>query len=152
MPYLIDKGSAVGIDISDRIVQFARERGIVNCFVGDVFRYKFNTTYDTITLVGNDIALSGTIYNLRKLLKRLYALLNQGGQVLAIIRHIRTLKYWHVVYIPEYEGQLGPPLKCLFINTNYFVKLSQKHGFSPEIIGNNKQKEYLLYLIRLVKN
>ncbi|MFX1311985.1 MAG: class I SAM-dependent methyltransferase, partial [Promethearchaeota archaeon] len=152
IPYLAEKGTAIGIDISDRIIAYAHKRGIHNCVYGDIFHYKFNTTFDTITLIGNDIALTGTLFNLKRLLKRFYRLLNPGGQILAITRHIAPLKYWHVVYVPEYEGKIGPPLKCLFINVNYFMNLSRKYGFTPEIITSNDDENFLLYFVRLIKN
>ena len=151
MPYLMEKGNLVGIDISDRIVNFAHERGLHNCVTGDIFTYKSDTSFYTITLVGNDIALSGSFYNLKKLLKKLYTLLTDDGQVLAIVRQIETLKYWPVVYTPEYEEQIGIPFKCLFLNVAFFMSLSRKYGFIPEIIVNNKSKDFLFYLVRLKK-
>ncbi|KKK46500.1 hypothetical protein LCGC14_0801940 [marine sediment metagenome] len=104
IPYLMDKGTTTGIEISSKINNIARKKGIYNCITGDIFTYKFNNKFDTITLIGNDITLSGTLHRLKKLLKKFSALLNKNGQVLLIIRNIQTLKYWHVVYTPHYNG------------------------------------------------
>ncbi len=152
IPYLMEKGTVTGIEISPIINNIARKEGIDNCVIGDFFTYKFNNTFDTITLIGNDIALSGTRYRLKIMLKRLYSLLNHDGQVLTIIRHIRTLKYWFVVYIPQYKGQIGIPFKLLFLNAQYFKKIAFKYGFRATIISNDESTGHLFYLIKLVKS
>ena len=61
IPYLMEKGNVTGIEISPIINNIARKRGIENCIIGDFYTYQFNGTFDTIMLIGNDIALSGTL-------------------------------------------------------------------------------------------
>ncbi|MHA2009773.1 MAG: methyltransferase domain-containing protein [Promethearchaeota archaeon] len=152
IPYLMNKGNTIGIEISSKINRIARKNGIYNTILGDFFTYKFKDNFDTITLIGNDIALSGTIPRLKKMLKRFDKMLNETGQVLIIIRHIRTLKYWHVVITPQYNGQYGIPAKYLFLNTFYFMKLAMKCGFNSTIIEKDDSTGLLYYLVRLVKN
>ena len=152
IPYLMDKGPTTGIEISSKINDIARENGLYNCVTGDIFTYEFNNKFDTITLMENDIALSGTVYRLKKMLKTFINLLNKNGQVLLIIRHIQTLKYWHVVYTPHYNGQFGIPFKLLFLNINYFRKLVQKYNFQFTLFGKEEPPEQNLYLIRLIKS
>jgi SAM-dependent methyltransferase len=151
IPYLMAKGTTIGIEISSRINNIARKNGLHNCITGDIFKYKFNTKFDTITLIGNDIALSGTKSKVKKMLKKFRELLNEKGQVLLIIRHIRTLKYWHVVFTPEYNNRVGIPAKYLFMNINYFRKLALKSSFHSSILGKYKLTGNPFYLIRLVK-
>jgi len=152
IPYLMDKGTTTGIEISPKINNIAQKEGIDNCVIGDIFTYKFNNKFDTITLIGNDIALSGTLYRLKKMLKRLAGLLNENGQVLIIIRHIRILKYWQVVYTPQYNGQIGIPFKILFLNALYFKNFAVKYGFRASIISKDESTGILYYLIKLVKS
>ncbi|MFX1425271.1 MAG: hypothetical protein ACFFBE_02370 [Promethearchaeota archaeon] len=152
IPYLMKKGPTIGIEISPRINSIARKEGLMNCVIGDIFKYNFYKLFDTITLIGNDIALSGTLLRLRKLLKKLKKLLNEDGQVLLIISHIRTLKYWHAIYTPWYDKKLGIPFKILFLNVFYFIKLSMKNGFRATIHGKYKSKGNMFYLVRLVKS
>ncbi|KKK44163.1 MAG: SAM-dependent methyltransferase [Candidatus Lokiarchaeum sp. GC14_75] len=152
IPYFMEKGTAMGIEISSKINNIAKKRGISNCITGNIFTYKFKRKFDTITLIGNDIALTGTLHRLKKLLKKLSELLNKNGQVLLIIRHIRTLKYWHVVFTPHYNGQIGIPSKLLFLNTYFFSNFVLKYGFRATILGKNESTDYLHYLVRLVKS
>ncbi|HEC37363.1 hypothetical protein LCGC14_1927330 [marine sediment metagenome] len=70
IPYLMEKGSTTGIDISEVVAKIAHEKGYSNCVVGDIFKYKSNHKFDTITLIGNDIALSGSLHNLKKMLTK----------------------------------------------------------------------------------
>ena len=152
IPYLMEKGTVTGIEISPRINNIARKGGIDNCVTGDIFTYKFNKKFDTITLIGNDITISGTLYRLKKMLKRFAELLNENGQVLIIIRHIQTLKYWHVVFTPQYDGHFGIPFKCIFLNVYYFKKLATKYSFNANILGKDESTGALYYLIKLVKS
>ncbi len=151
IPYLMDKGTTIGIEISSKINNIARKKGVYNCVTGDIFTYKFNNKFDTITLIGNDIALSGTLHRLKKLLKKFSALLNKNGQVLLIMRNIQTLKYWHVVYTPHYNGHFGTPFKLLFLNVHFFSKLAKKYNFQFTLLGREGVPENLFYLVRLIK-
>lgn len=152
IPYLMDKGTTTGIELSSKINRIARKRGISNCITGNIFTYKFNSKFDSITLIGNDIALAGTLYRLKKLLKKFTEFLNKNGQVLVIVRHIRTFKYWHVVFTPQYNNRFGIPFKCLFLNVNYFRKIASKCGLHATILGKDESTGFLYYLVRLVKS
>ena len=151
IPYLMEKGTTTGIDISEVIIKFAQGRGYFNCVVGDIFKYKPNHKFDTITLVGNDIALSGTLHGLKKMLKKFKDLLEDNGQVLVIMRQVHTLRYWRVVYTLEYGGRFGIPIKCLFLNVNYFIKFCEKQGFTASIIDKEGKVGDSFYLIKLEK-
>lgn len=150
-PYLMEKGTTLGIEISPKINEIARENGIYNTVIGNFFTYKSKNTFDTITLIGNDIALSGTLLKLKKMLKKFNELLKEDGQILVIIRHVRTLKYWQVVYTPRYKGQYGIPSKYLFLNVNFFIEFAYKHGFHATIIGKDASTGLLYYLVKLEK-
>lgn len=152
MPFLMDKGTTTGIEISSKINSIAKKNGLHNCVTGDIFKYKFYKKFDTITLMENDIVLSGTLYRLKKLLKKFFRLLNMNGQVLLIIRNIRTLPYWRVVYTPHYNGCFGIPFKLFFLNVYVFKKLAERYNFQFNFIGKEGKPEPRFYLIRLVKS
>ena len=152
MSELSKKGNAVGIDISEEIVKFAHKCGISNCYVADIFRLKTNKTFDTITLVECDLGIAGNIRYLKRLLKKLYSLLNTGGQILTVMIHVRTLKYWHVMYTFEYRGYFGIPFRWVYINLPFFFKLCREVGFKPSSIESETVNQKQLYLIRLIKN
>ena len=150
-PYLMEKGDTIGIEISPKINEIAKKNGIFNCIVGDIFSYKSKNTFDTITLIGNDIALSGTLSRLKKMLKKFKELLSENGQVLIIIRHVHTLEYWQVIYTPRYNDHYGIPSKYLFLNVNFFKKFALKQGFHTKIIGKDETTGLVYYLVKLVK-
>ena len=85
-------------------------------------------------------------------MKKLSRLLNNDGQVLLIIRHIRKLKYWNFVYTPQYNGRIGIPIKFIFWNVKYFKKFVLKYGFKATILGKEGSPSFLFYLVRLIKN
>lgn len=150
-PYLMEKGNTLGIEISPKIIEIAIKNGFSNIIIGDIFSYKFKISFDTITLIGNDIALSGTLSRLKKMLKKFAELLSENGQVLIIIRHVRTLKYWQVIYTPRYNDHYGFPSKYLFLNVKFFKEFAFKQGFHAEIIGKDESTGFLYYLVKLVK-
>ncbi|MFX1311118.1 MAG: methyltransferase domain-containing protein [Promethearchaeota archaeon] len=151
IPYLMDKGTVTGIEISPIINSIARKKGIDNCVIGDFLTYEFDCKFDTITLIGNDITLSGTLRGLKKVLKRFAELLNEKGQILLIISHVRILKFWHVVFVPKYNDHFGIPFKLVFLNVNFFKKFAFKHGFHASIQGKGNITGRLSYLIKLIK-
>jgi hypothetical protein len=151
IPFLMEKGSTTGIEVNQRINNISRKNGNTNCFIGDIFTYDFKSKFDTIILMGNDIALSGTLYNTKKLLKKLKELLNNNGQILLINTHVRSLKYWHVVFTPRYNGQFGIPAKYLFFNTSYFRKFALKYGFLTTVLGKEEHGGIPSHLLKLVK-
>ncbi len=142
IPFLMSRGTTTGIEISPAINNIARKKGLSNCITGDVFSYEFSNKFDTITLLGNEIALSGTRYSLKKMLAIFKNLLKNNGQVLMILRQLHTLKYWHVVYTPWYNGRFGIPAKYLFLNAHYFISLCNKQGFEAKIIAKDKSKDH----------
>ena len=151
IPYLMEKGPVTGIEISQKLNLLARKRGIDNCVIGDFLTYKFNRKFDIITLIGNDIALSGTLHRLNKFLKRLGELLKDNGQVLLIFTNVRTLEYWQVVFTPHFNGHFGFPFKLLFLNIEFLKKIALKNGFHTEVVGEGESLGNLSYLIKLVK-
>ena len=146
------KGKVTGIEISQKLNHLARKRGINNCVAGDFLTYKFNKSFDTITLIGNDIALSGTLRRLKKFLKRCGDLLADNGQILLIFTNVQTLKYWQFVLTPHYNGQFGIPFKLLFLNAEFFKKKASKYGYHTEILGEGEILGNHSYLIKLNKS
>ncbi len=152
MNHLMKQGEAMGLDVSQEIIRIAHENGFSNCYKGDIFKYKFPKRFDTVTLFESDLAITGSMYHIKKLLKKLHSLLRENGQVLMIIRYIHTLKYWNVVYVQEYLSEFGPPFRCCYINIYYLTRLAKKFGFKFEILDKGTIKETIvLHLVRLTK-
>ncbi len=110
-----------------------------------------NSKFDTITLFESELAITGSIHHLKKLLRKLKTMLKREGQILAIIRCIDTLKYWNVVYTQEYQGKIGTPFRCCYVSVSYLAQIAHKLGYrvevlDKEIVGDNT----ILNLIKLV--
>jgi SAM-dependent methyltransferase len=143
LPLLMKKGKVVGIDISDNLVDVARKNGLRNCFVGDIFKYKFNEKFDSITLLENNIGLGGSIVNTKKLLNKLKILLNKNGQILMIIRNIDGRNYFKIKLRPCWRGIEGDRFEWISFNVNYLKDLLLKLGFNVEFLGED-EKSFLI--------
>ncbi len=151
MKELSKRGNVFGIDISKDIVNIAHEQDISNCYVGDIFRVKWEKKFDTITLIECDLGIAGSIYGLKRFLKKMYAMLNKGGQILTVMEHVQTLKYWHIVFTFEYKGCFSAPFRWVCLNLPYFFNLCRKIGFKPSLIENENSNANPLFLVRLFK-
>lgn len=143
LPLLMKQGVTVGMDISDNLIDIARKNGLENCFVGDIFKFKFKNKFDTITLLENNIGLGGSIINTKKLLNKLKNLLNKNGQILMIIRNIDNQNYFKIKLRPCWKGIVGDRFEWISFNINYLKDFLLKSGFIVDILGKD-EKSYLI--------
>lgn len=152
MRELSNKGNAIGIDISERLVKIAHDRGVSNCYVADIFKLKTNRKFDTVSLMECDLGIAGSSRRLKKLVKKLYTMLNDNGQILTVMRHIMTLNYWNIVITLEYNGHFGTPFRWVYINIPLFFKVCKRLGFRLTMIEKEIVNEIPLVLVRLIKS
>lgn len=143
LPLFMKKGEVTAIDISDNLIDIARKNGLKNCFAGDIFKFKFNKKFDTITLLENNIGLGGNIVNTKKLLNKLKGLLNKDGQILMIIRNINDRNYFKIKLRPRWKGIEGGEFEWISFNINYLEDFLLKLGFSFEMLGKD-EKSFLI--------
>jgi len=143
LPLLMKKGETIGIDISDNLIDIARQNGLKNCFVGDIFKFKSKEKFDTITLLENNIGLGGNIVNTKKLLNKLKTLLNKDGQILMIIRNIDNRNYFKIKLRPRWKGIEGNEFGWISFNINYLKDFLLKLGFNVEVLGRD-EKSFLI--------
>ncbi|MHA1234748.1 MAG: class I SAM-dependent methyltransferase [Promethearchaeota archaeon] len=128
VPALMEQGEVDAIDISDYAIKVAKENGIENCHVGDIFKYKPYKKYNTITLFENNIGLAGTVSKTRKLIKVLGRLLKEDGQIICEIVRTRTVDTWTVLLTPLWDGVVGKSFKWLHFSVNFLSRMAEKYG------------------------
>lgn len=149
VPALMEQGEVDAIDISDHAIKVAKENGIENCYVCDIFKYKPYKKYDTITLFENNIGLAGTVSKTKKLIKALGRLLKEDGQILCEIVRTRTVDTWTVLLTPLWNGIVGKSFKWLHFSVNFLSRMVGKYGLEVEILEENEISGNVWSLIRL---
>lgn len=100
--YLQKRGLKVtAIDISPRIVELARARGVKDARVVDVSRrLPFrNGEFDTVILFGNNLGIVGSIPKFRRMLRELHRVTSQRGRIIATTRIPSTTNPVHRSYL-----------------------------------------------------
>jgi SAM-dependent methyltransferase len=102
--YLQRRGLKVtAIDISPRIVELARERGVQDARVVDASRrLPFrNGEFDTVILFGNNLGIAGTVLKFRKMLREFHRVTSPRGRIIATTRQPSTMNPQHRSYLRQ---------------------------------------------------
>ncbi len=140
LPALAKKGDVYGLELSPKLVAIAKMQGLKNCFQGDIFFFSSRKKFDTITLLENNIGLSGDLTGTKKLIKKIKSLLTDGGQVLIDARNIDDRNYFKVKLTPSWRGKTGEEFGWISFNKNYLIGLLKKFGFASVIIGSDEKR------------
>ena len=100
--YLQTRGLAVtGIDVSARVIELARTRGVKDARVATVCgRLPFRDgEFDTVLLFGNNLGICGTLPKFRRMLRELYRITSPRGRILATTRQPSTTNPQHRSYL-----------------------------------------------------
>ncbi len=100
--YLQKRGLQVtAIDVSSKIVELARARGVKDARVADVSkRLPFrNGEFDSIILFGNNLGICGTPIRFRRMLRELHRVTSSTGRILATTRMPSTTDLIHKSYL-----------------------------------------------------
>jgi SAM-dependent methyltransferase len=99
--YLQNRGLTVtAIDVSAKMVELARERGVRDVRAADVCnRLPFRDgEFDTVILFGNNLGLGGTVSRSRRMLRELHRITSSRGRILATTRQPSTTNPVHRAY------------------------------------------------------
>jgi SAM-dependent methyltransferase len=144
IPELEKKGKVIGIDISPKVIDVARETGINNCYVADIFSYDENNKFDTITMFENNLGMGQTIDGTKKLLKKISNLLNKNGQLLIILSgRSKNKDYLETELIPIYKEIKGEKFKWINFNPKYLRKLCSEINLNLKVISGNKYYSFI---------
>ena len=100
--YLQRRGLRVtALDVSPRVVELARTRGVKDARVADVckplpFR---DGAFDTVLLFGNNLGIGGTLSKFRAILRELHRVTSPRGRILATTRQPSTTNPVHRAYL-----------------------------------------------------
>ena len=148
IPTLNKRGSVVGIDISPRVIEVAKKNGCNNCIVANIFSYKPNRKFDTITFFGNNLGIGGTVDKTEKLLQNLKHLLKRDGQILAITHNYNAGNYKEMILTPIWKNRHGSKFDWLIFNNNFLSKLCLEQNLKLQVISTSWK--YRLVRIRKV--
>ncbi|MFW9781976.1 MAG: class I SAM-dependent DNA methyltransferase [Candidatus Heimdallarchaeota archaeon] len=151
VPALTHYGNVDAIDISEEAIEIAKEKGIKECHVADIFKYNPMIRYDTITLFENNIGLAGTLRKTNKMFRILAKLLKDEGYIIAIIRHIDYKKrFYSSKYKVVWKGKIRKGFRWFYFNINYLPKFFSKFDLEMEILDKDIDEGRTMYLIKII--
>ena len=147
IPLLARRGRVIGIDISPTVIDVAKKNGCKKCRVADIFSFPTTKKYDTITFLGNNLGIGGTVNKTRKLLTKLSSLMKNDGQILAIARRVVHKRFVSVQLRPVWKGQVGARFDWIHMSRDFISELCDKTDFRLTVVQGNQH----YYLFRIVK-
>jgi SAM-dependent methyltransferase len=143
-PALEKKGHVIGIDISEKIIEVSKKMGIKNCFVADIFSYKSEKKFDTITMFENNLGMGSTVKGTKKLLKKISNILKDTGQLLIILSgRAKNKNYVEVEFVPIYHDIRGEKFKWISFNPKFLKKLCNEIKLEMKIISANRYYSFI---------
>lgn len=148
------------LELSEMCCDVMRLRGLKKVISGDIYAFE-HYGFDTILLLMNGTGLAGTIDNMPKLLRKLHALLQAGGQVLidssdlkylyeeedgSYLIDINAAYYGEVDFQMAYKTHRSEWFSWLYIDPDTFSMISEQCGFSFEIMAEGEHYDYLARL------
>ena len=148
------------LEISELCCDVMRQRGVKQV-VADNFYYFDKGTFDTLLFLMNGIGIAGTVAGLENLLKKAYALLNDGGILVFDSSDVDYMYYDEdgsklINLNSSYHGELnyrmhfrkisGEMFPWLFIDFDTLVPIAKTFGFNCKLIQNGTHFEYLAVL------
>lgn len=146
VPYLTRRGEVTGIDISPHAIKVAKESGLDNCIVADIFKFDPPYKFNTITFLENNLGLGGSLSKTKQLLYKAKSMLANDGQILVAGYKVKKdTEKWKL--IPQCGEVTGPAFNWISFNEHFLQKLCVKLELDAETITRNKT----YYLIRITK-
>jgi len=147
------------IDISEKSIEVCKLRGMKNSVCRNLLDFN-DGTFDTILLLMNGTGIFETIDRMDDYLKKLYQLLNPGGQLLIDGTDIMYMfenpegielpadhYYGEVEYYVSYKGEEDEPFKMLYLDYDNLKTTAEEFGFKVEKVIDDQDS----YLARLIK-
>lgn len=147
------------IDISEKSIEICKLRGVKNSVCQNLLDFNAGT-FDTILLLMNGTGIFETIDRMDDYLKKLYLLLNPGGQLLIDGTDILYMfenpegielptdhYYGEVEYYVSYKGEEDEPFQMLYLDYDNLKTAAEEIGFKVEKVIEDEDS----YLARLTK-
>ncbi|NIJ45875.1 SAM-dependent methyltransferase [Wenyingzhuangia heitensis] len=163
--YLQKKGLQVtAIDISEGAIEVAKDRGITNSQVTDIYNFKTDEKFDTILVLMNGTGICGKLTNLASFLNYLTDFLTPNGQILIDSSDIVYMfedengdhwidasqeYYGEVQFWMNYKEQQSETFDWLYVDYNTLQRCAVYNGMNCELMAEG---EHYDYLAKITKN
>jgi SAM-dependent methyltransferase len=164
--YLQKRGFDVtAFDVSPRMVELARERGVKDVRCADLSRrLPFRKSeFDTVILFGNNLGLGGTIPRFRQMLRELHRITSPQGRILATTRQPCTTDPRQRAYLRRnlalhrdigqvrlrllWEKKRGPWFDLLLLAPTDLMQLALPEGWElKQVFTNDLDQGYAAVL------
>lgn len=152
--------NVTALEKSPICAEVMKKRGIQKVICADILDYS-EKQFDTILLLMNGTGIGETISGLKILLIHLKSLLSGKGQILIDSSDIKYLfeeddgSKWIDLANPNYYGEMtyeviykksSSKFKWLFLDFENLKKMTEKAGFTCNLVENGKNHDYLAQL------
>lgn len=146
------------IDVSLGAIEVAKDRGVKNATVQDIYQLTTYEKYDTILVLMNGTGICGKLNNLAKFLLHLSELLTNDGQILIDSSDIIYMfedengEHWidaskayygEVEFWLHYQGQQSQKFPWLYVDYNTLQRCAVYNGLNCELIQEGEHYDYL---------
>jgi SAM-dependent methyltransferase len=137
LSFMAEYGPVMGLEISDRLVEFGNEHYSKDLVQGDIFSYEFNIQFDTITLLENNLGICKNVDGLMKLIAIFNKILSPQGQILIMTKKYNKANYEYnfnnvATLTPYWNGNKGESFDWITFDEDYLTKVFHEKGFRTE--------------------
>lgn len=145
------------LEISTPFCSIMQERGVTSVINENFLTRDPRKRYDTILMLMNGFGLCGSMSELPVLFEAIDRHLTEEGQVIFDSSDLSYLYqdskptdhyYGEMDYRYEYDGQLGPWFKWLYIDAETLGMEAEKYGFDLQVLYTDETDQYLGRLTR----
>lgn len=157
--YLQNKNIKVtAIDISEGAIKVAKDRGVKNVQVANIYNFKTEEKFDTILVLMNGTGICGKLNNLAAFLTHLSTFLNASGQILIDSSDIIYMyededgEHWidatkdyygEVQFWMNYKEQQSETFDWLYVDYNTLQRCAVYNNLNCELIVEGDHYDYL---------
>ncbi len=164
--YLQRRGLAVtGIDISPRVIELARTRGVKDARVADIGQVLpfCDGEFDTVILLGNNLGICGSIVRFRKMLRELARVTTASARIIGTTRlpsAVRTTDGRYTRITPgeatwvqvrlrlRDRARVGGWFDLLLLSPAELQRLAEEEGWELEYLFGEKLEEGYAAVLR----
>lgn len=163
--YLQNRNKKVkAIDISTGAIEVAKDRGLKNVEIADVYNFKTEDQFDTILVLMNGTGICGKLNNLASFLTHLTTFLKPNGQILIDSSDIIYMyededgEHWidatkdyygEVQFSMNYKDQQSETFDWLYVDYNTLQRCAVYHNLKCELITEGDHYDYLAKITKL---
>ncbi|MDO3693533.1 class I SAM-dependent methyltransferase [Wenyingzhuangia sp. chi5] len=157
--YLQNKNLKVtAIDISEGAIEVAKDRGLKNAEVANIYNFNTNEKFDTILVLMNGTGICGKLNNLASFLTHLSTFLNPNGQILIDSSDIIYMYedengdhwidaskdyYGEVQFWMNYQEHQSETFDWLYVDYNTLQRCAVYNNLNCELILEGDHYDYL---------